>query len=139
MKIKISIGDSHSNVIVLDAEHAGIAAQLLAHATIYKRTGYYSDDGWEKSGDELRIGYTDDKTLEPLDPKIVEAQERARKADSEKYAAQSKNSDLQKQVAELQAQLAGIQSVTSCTVTAPEPETEVAAEAPGSDEDDFAH
>lgn len=123
MKIKISIGDNN-NVIVLDAEHAGIAAQLLTHAKVYKKKGWHSEDGYERSEDELRISYTDEKTIEPLDPKILEANERARQSDSKRWEAQGKVSDLQKQVDDLNARLAGIQSVTTCTVAEPEADPE---------------
>lgn len=127
MKIKISIGDNN-NVIVLDAEHAGIAAQLLTHAKVYKKKGWHSEDGYERSEDELRISYTDDKTIEPLDPKILEANERARESNSQRWKAESKANDLQKQIDDLNARLAGIQSVTTCTVADAEA-------APATDED----
>jgi len=127
MKIKISIGGNNS-FLVLSAEHAGIAAQLLTHAKVYKNKSWSSEDGYEPSDEELRISYNDDKTIEPLDPKILEANERARQSDSKRWEAQGKVNDLQKQVEELNARLAGIQSVTTCTVA----DTEAA---PATDED----
>ncbi|WP_315386574.1 hypothetical protein [uncultured Stenotrophomonas sp.] len=124
MKIKITIGDNQQTALFLDAEHAALAASLLANATVYKRDGYYSTSGWKvaEEGEGVRIDYTEGKDLEPTHPKVAEAQKAMQAAYASKHTTDAKNSELQKQVDALTAQLAGIQSVTTCSVAAPEPE-----------------
>ncbi|MFX1724972.1 hypothetical protein [Stenotrophomonas sp. AS1] len=139
MKIKITIGADSGTALILSAEHAALAASLLANATVYTRDGYYDTSGWKIAEKGVRIEYTEGAELEPTHPKVAEAQKAMQTAYAGKHATDAKNAELQKQVDALTAQLAGIQSVTSCTVTPSEPVTEASGETAGTDEDDFAY
>jgi len=122
MKIKITIGADSGTALILSAEHAALAASLLANATVYTRDGYYDTSGWKIAEKGVRIEYTEGAELEPTHPKVAEAQKAMQTAYAGKHATDAKNAELQKQVDALTAQLAGIQSVTTCSVAAPEPE-----------------
>lgn len=117
MKIKITIGGNDRTAIILPIESAGLAAEIMALATIYERDGYYSTSGWNRTKNGVCIEYTEETELEPAHPLVIEAQKDAEKQRSEWYSEYQKRQDLEKQLAEVQAKLEGIQSVTSCTMT----------------------
>ncbi len=65
----------------------------------------------------VRIEYTEGGELEPTHPLVEQAQKDAAEKNSMWAKEYTKNQALTKELDELKAQLAGIQSVTSCTVT----------------------
>lgn len=117
MKIKITIGGNDRTAIILPSESAGLAAELMARATIFERDGYHSTSGWKRTEEGVRIEYTEGSELEPTHPLVEKAQKEASEKNSQWYAEYTKNQKLTKELDDLKAQLAGIQSVTSCTVT----------------------
>ena len=50
MKIKITIGGNDRTAIILPADSAGLAAELMSRAAIFERDGYYSTSGWKPRG-----------------------------------------------------------------------------------------
>lgn len=138
MKIKITIGGNDRTAIILPADSAGLAAELMSRAAIFERDGYYSTSGWKRAEEGVRIEYTEGSELEPTHPLVEQAQKEASEKSSMWAREYTKNQELQKQVEALQAQLAGIQSVTSCTVAQPEPvTTETSAEEAAEAEEAF--
>lgn len=117
MKIKITVGGNDRTAIILPSESAGLAAELMARATIFERDGHYSTSGWQRAEEGVRIEYTEGSELEPTHPLVEKAQKEASERNSQWYAEYTKNQKLTKELDDLKAQLAGIQSVTSCTVT----------------------
>lgn len=117
MKIKITVGGNDRIAIILPSDCAGLAAELMARATIFERDGHYSTSGWKRAEEGVRIEYTEGGELEPTHPLVEKAQKEASEKSSQWYAEYTKNQKLTKELDELKAQLAGIQSVTSCTVT----------------------
>lgn len=128
MKIKITIGGSDRTAIILPSECAGLAAELMARAAIFERDGYHSTSGWKRTEEGVRIEYTEGSELEPTHPLVEKAQKEASEKNSRWYAEYTKNQKLTKELDDLKAQLAGIQSVTSCTVTPVQPEAEAISE-----------
>ncbi|MEN5285792.1 hypothetical protein ABE494_07550 [Stenotrophomonas lactitubi] len=124
MKIKITVGGNDRTAIILPSECAALAAELMARATIFERDGHYSTSGWKRAEEGVRIEYTEGGELEPTHPLVEKAQKEASEKNSQWYAEYTKNQKLAKELDELKAQLAGIQSVTSCTVTPAEPEAD---------------
>lgn len=122
MKIKITVGGNDRIAIILPSDCAGLAAELMARATIFERDGHYSTSGWKRAEEGVRIEYTEGGELEPTHPLVEKAQKEASEKSSQWYAEYTKNQKLTKELDDLKAQLAGIQSVTSCTVTPAEPE-----------------
>jgi len=122
MKIKITVGGNDRIAIILPSDSAGLAAELMARATIFERDGHYSTSGWKRAEEGVRIEYTEGGELEPTHPLVEKAQKEASEKSRQWYAEYTKNQKLAKELDELKAQLAGIQSVTSCTVTPAEPE-----------------
>lgn len=117
MKIKITVGGNDRIAIILPSENAGLVAELMARATIFERDGYYSTSGWKRAEEGVRIEYTEGGELEPTHPLVEQAQKDAAEKNSMWAKEYTKNQALTKELDELKAQLAGIQSVTSCTVT----------------------
>ncbi len=117
MKIKITVGGNDRIAIILPSDSAGLAAELMARATIFERDGHYSTSGWKRAEEGVRIEYTEGSELEPTHPLVEKAQKEASERNSQWYAEYTKNQKLTKELDDLKAQLAGIQSVTSCTVT----------------------
>lgn len=119
MKIKITIGGNDRTAIILPADCAGLAAELMARAIIFERDGYHSTSGWKRAEEGVRFEYTEGGELEPTHPLVEKAQKDADQKQGMWLREYTKNQELQKQLDALQAQLAGIQSVTSCTVSEP--------------------
>lgn len=117
MKIKITVGGNDRIAIIMPSDSAGLAAELMARATIFERDGYHSTSGWKRTEEGVRIEYTEGSELEPTHPLVEKAQKEASEKNSQWYAEYTKNQKLTKELDDLKAQLAGIQSVTSCTVT----------------------
>ncbi|OWQ73816.1 hypothetical protein [Stenotrophomonas maltophilia] len=130
MKIKITVGGNDRIAIILPSDCAGLAAELMARATIFERDGHYSTSGWKRAEEGVRIEYTEGGELEPTHPLVEKAQKEASEKSSQWYAEYTKNQKLTKELDELKAQLAGIQSVTSCTVTPVESEASTGAVTP---------
>lgn len=130
MKIKITVGGNDRIAIILPSDCAGLAAELMARATIFERDGHYSTSGWKRAEEGVRIEYTEGGELEPTHPLVEKAQKEASENSSQWYAEYTKNQKLTKELDELKAQLAGIQSVTSCTVTPVESEASTGAVTP---------
>lgn len=125
MKIKITVGGNDRIAIILPSENAGLAAELMARATIFERDGHYSTSGWKRAEEGVRIEYTEGSELEPTHPLVEKAQKEASERNSQWYAEYTKNQKLTKELDDLKAQLAGIQSVTSCTVTPADPGADI--------------
>ena len=124
MKIKITIGGNDRLALVLSAEHAALAAGLLANATVYEREGYYSTSGWKTAEVGVQINYTDGADLEPTHPKAAEAQKQYSEANSARWEEHRKREAAEKELAETKAALAALQAVTVCTQTAAGPSDE---------------
>lgn len=127
MKLKITIGENERTAIVLPIEHAGIAAKLLANATIYVQDGYYGYGPWKVAEQQIRIEYTDEKTLAPATKRELDALKETERKSADWLKEYQRGNDLQKQVDQLRASLETLQAAVVCTV-APEagdkPDTE---------------
>ena len=55
MKIKITLAGNDRTAIILPVESAGVAAQLLASATVWERDGYSSTSGWKQAESGIQI------------------------------------------------------------------------------------
>lgn len=118
-KIKITIGEHTQHAIIIPAQLAGVAASLFADAHVFERDGYYSTSGWKLSEKGISIEYTEGTELEPTHPLVEKAQKEMAETSNRWLDAHLKNQTLEKELAELKAQLAGIQSVTRCEVETP--------------------
>ena len=135
MKILITVGGNDRLVIALPVEHAGVVATLLANASVYERDGYYSTSGWKQAEDGVRIAYSDGADLEPTHPKVAEIQKELSQKNSDWYKEYNAHQAAEKKLAETEAALAALQSVTTCPVTEPAPvDAEEAEEEPETEE-----
>lgn len=134
MKIRITLAGNDRTAIILPVESAGIAASLLAAATIWERDGYQSTSGWKRSEEGIKIEYTDAAELQPTDPLTLKAQEEASKHQQNWYKECTKNQALDKELAETRAALYALRSVTTCT-QAPAVDDVVDADLPVHNED----
>jgi hypothetical protein len=119
MKIKSTVGNDN-RAIVLPVECAGLAAEIMAKATVYKRDGYYSTSGWKVAEEGICISYTTGTELEPTHPKVEEAQKQYSEANSARWEEHRKREAAEKELAETKAALAVLQSTVTCQQTTPE-------------------
>jgi hypothetical protein len=126
MKIKIKIGENETTFLVLDIEHAAAAAILLANAKLYEREGYGASATLKRVTEGLSLEFIADRTLEPVDPEVIEARKEAEKQRSEwavEYRARQK---AEGELSAAKAALAALQAVTVCqTVQSPPADAEV--------------
>lgn len=121
MKIVISFGNGwSSNYLVLDAQHAPLAAGLLANGTLYTSDGQTGDGAHYKLDKQssLSITYANDAQFEELPAAVYEARKQAEEASSARWNEKRRADELQKQLETVQAQLATLQQAVSCTATA---------------------
>ncbi len=71
------IGGNDRTAIILPADSAGLAAELMSRAAIFERDGYYSTSGWKRAEEGVRIEYTEGSELEPTHPLVEQAQKEA--------------------------------------------------------------
>ena len=128
MKIVISTGDGWSSrYIVLDAEHAGLAAQMLASARVYEADGdtpngrHYKLD--RKSA--LNVTYATNAQFDELPEAVVVARKSEADANQARWKAENRTREIEKELAEAKAALTALQSTVVCTVAEPEPVPEV--------------
>ena len=131
MKIQITLADNDRTVLLLPIDCAGLAAELMARAQVMERDGYYSTSGWKPAEKGVQLTYVQDNEIGPTDPKVEEAEKRASESNSRWYAEQQKRAAVEKEAAELRAQLEGIRSVTTCAVAEPALNVEMPAEPEG--------
>lgn len=124
MKILINVGKWSSMYIVLPAEHAPLAAGLLANASLYEDNGSTTDGKHYKlcKDGELSIAYGQDSQFEALPQAIIDARKSAEEASSARWKAESEKKDLQKKLDEANAALTALQAVTVCQTVEPQPE-----------------
>lgn len=124
MKAVIDFGGGWSSrYLVIDAAHAAVAATLLAHGRLYESDGDTPDGKHYKLDRkaELSITYATDSQFDELPEAVREARSRAQEACDARWKAESRASELQKQLDTVQAQLATLQQAVSCTVADAEP------------------
>ncbi len=63
MKIRITLAGNDRVAIILPIESAGIAASLLASASVWERDGYHSTSGWKPADEGIKIEYTEHNKL----------------------------------------------------------------------------
>lgn len=88
MKIVISMGNGwSSNYLVLDAQHAPLAAGLLANGALYTSDGQTGDGAHYKLDKQssLSITYTNDAQFEELPAAVYEARKQAEEASSARW------------------------------------------------------
>ena len=119
MMIKITVGNDN-RAIVLPSECAGLAAEIMAKATVYERDGYYSTSGWKVAEEGVCISYTTGSELEPTHPKVTEAQKQYSEANSARWEEHRKREAAEKELTETKAALAALQAVTVCAQIAQE-------------------
>lgn len=122
--IKITLSDNDRTAIVLPVEHAGLAASLLAEATVFERDGYYASSGWKPAEKGIQIAYGDGEEFAPTNPKVAEAEEALAKKNSEWYEQYKKRETAERELAETRAALSALQATVTCTVNEPETVTE---------------
>lgn len=136
MKIKITLGTEHGGrFLVLGVEHAALAAQLMAAATVYERDGYYATSGYKVADEGVCITYTSGNELEPTNEQTKKAQEEARQANSRWSEQYHKANELEQQVATLQAKLDELRRATTCTAAATGEDIEPASETASDEEE----
>jgi len=128
MKIRITLAGNDRTAIILPVESAGIAASLLAAATVWERDGYQSTSGWKRSEDGIKIEYTDAAELQPTDPLTLKAQEEASNHQKRWYKEYNEHNDLKKKFGEMQAALDELRARTTCVVAETPEAEEVVAE-----------
>ena len=128
MKIRITLAGNDRTAIILPVESAGIAASLLAAATVWERDGYQSTSGWKRSEDGIKIECTDAAELQPTDPLTLKAQEEARNHQQRWYKEYNEHNDLKKKFGEMQAALDELRARTTCVVAETPEAEEVVAE-----------
>lgn len=130
MKIVINTGSSWGNrYIVLDSQHAALAAEILARAVICEDDGS-TPDGKHYKVDreaELTITYASDAQFGELPESVYAARKQAEEANSARWKEQIRANEAEKRVAELTARLESLESRITCTVQ-PEPEVETESE-----------
>lgn len=128
MKIVISTGDGWSSrYIVLDAEHAGLAAQMLASARVYEADGD-TPDGCHYKLDRksaLNVTYATNAQFDELPEAVVVARKSEADANQARWKAENRTREIEKELAEAKAALTALQSTVVCTVAEPEPVPEV--------------
>lgn len=123
MKIKVSLTDESRIALVFPIDCAALVAELLARGVVYERDGYYSTSGWKQPESGLSITYVQGDEFAPTHPKVIEAEQKAAKSNSDWYAEHTKRQAAEKEAATLRAQLETIQAMTVCTVTPPATDT----------------
>lgn len=122
--IKITLSDNDRTAIVLPVQHAGLAASLLAEATVYERDGYYASSGWKPAEKGIQIAYGGGEEFAPTHPKVAEAEEALAKKNSEWYEQYKKRETAERELSETRAALSALQATVTCTVNEPETVTE---------------
>lgn len=134
MKIRINIGDNSGPFMVLPLSMAGQVAEIMAHASVFERDGWNSPAVYKRSEhNSMAVEYVQDGAFTPLTEREKKAEEAAGKSNTQYFAEYTKRTAAEKRVAELEASLAAIQSVTVCRTVDPEP-ADIAA--PAAVEDD---
>jgi hypothetical protein len=127
MKIVIDFGGGWSSrSLVLDGEHAGVAALLLANGRLYESDGDTPDGKHYKLDRkaDLSITYATEAQFDELPETVREARKQAEEANSARWKEHSRANDLQKQLELVTAQLQTLQERVTCTAS-PEPEVEL--------------
>lgn len=128
MKIRITLAGNDRVAIILPIESAGIAASLLASASVWERDGYGSTSGWKPAEDGIKIEYTDGRELAPTDPMTLKAQQEASEHQQRWYREYTEHNKLKQQFGEMQAALEELRARTVCVADAPKAEPELVAE-----------
>ena len=124
MKVVITLGSGwNQHHLVIDAAHAAVAATLLAHGRLYESDGDTPDGKHYKLDRkaELSITYATDAQFDELPEAVIAARKQYEDANSARWKAESRASELQKQLDTVQAQLATLQQAVVCTAAEPEP------------------
>lgn len=121
MKIRINIGDNGGPFMVLPLSMAGQVAEIMAHASVFERDGWNSPAVYKRSEHSMAVEYVQDGAFTPLTEREKKAEEAAGKSNTQYFAEYNKRTAAEKRVAELEASLAAIQSVTVCRTVDPEP------------------
>ncbi len=125
MKIRITLAGNDRVAIILPIESAGIAASLLASASVWERDGYHSTSGWKPADEGIKIEYTEGRELSPTDPLTVKAQQEASEHQQRWYKEYTEHNKLKQQFGEMQAALDELRARTTCTAVAPDKSAEV--------------
>lgn len=122
MKMLITFPGSNNTGIIVDAQSAGVVAQILSTATPCKSEGHGESERWSPCTSGLEIRFLDDARVAPLSALEASLKAQEQKASSDRWKEYNDHQETKKKLTALEAQIELLKSVTVCTVA--EPETE---------------
>ncbi len=118
MKMLITL--TRGEGLIIDAASAGVVAQIMSQAIPCTSNGYGESERWSPTNEGLTIKFIGDEKCADLTALEKQLQKQYEDSNSARWREQSAHADTKKKLAELEAQIALLKSVTTCTVAEPE-------------------